>query len=49
MSDDVDFCYECNRDTEWAGEICLGCGREWGYPLSTHPTEPSPDNNQGDN
>lgn len=34
MSDTDDFCYECNRVTEWAGETCGGCGRTWGYPLA---------------
>lgn len=28
---DVDFCYACNKETVWDGEVCNGCGREWGY------------------
>jgi len=29
--EDADFCYECNEVTRWNGEICTGCGRQWGH------------------
>jgi len=29
--EDTDFCYTCDADTAWSGEVCTGCHRIWGY------------------
>jgi hypothetical protein len=31
LESERDFCHACNRITRWADELCLSCGREWGY------------------
>lgn len=31
-NDTTDYCYVCDRITEWSDdEICSGCGRQWGH------------------
>ena len=47
--EDTDFCYECDTTTVWHGEVCSGCGRVWGYPLSDGERLPvtAPDENHG--
>ena len=37
--EDMDYCYECDKVTEWDGEKCNGCGRTWGYDKGEGPDD----------
>lgn len=36
---DMDYCYECDKVTEWNDEKCAGCGRTWGYDKGEGPDD----------
>lgn len=36
---DMDYCYECDKVTEWDDEVCTGCGRMWGYDKGEGPND----------
>lgn len=35
----MDYCYECDKVTEWDDEKCTGCGRTWGYDKGEGPND----------
>ena len=35
----MDYCYECDKVTEWNDEKCAGCGRTWGYDKGEGPDD----------
>lgn len=37
--EDTDYCYECDKVTEWNDEKCAGCGRTWGYEKGEGPDD----------
>lgn len=37
--ENMDYCYECDKVTEWDDEKCAGCGRTWGYDKGEGPND----------